>query len=422
MIDMRKHFNSDWSKLIYSGASVQIVNVAAYPILASLYSPAQFGVFSTISALAVSLGSFLMLRTDAMFQVVSAEEEPEVLKTSIFLLLAMSMISIFIFFLLNSLAVFDASAFSLPIIFSIAVAAILNSLFNLSRQIYAKTLRYKPFAIILFIRSIVTIMSQLFFYFYFLKDYGLIAGMLVGLCFSAIMCWPYSKVITSSIVRQPVECYRNACVTFKKYKGFLIRDSLSTILSSGVNALTFVAILSIFGATTAGVFAIAQRLIFMPVTLVAGSVSTFVFQRMSAAFRDGGDLLNIYIKSLLASTVFCFVFCAAVVQLLPIFVTVFFGSEWSDITLYAFFLLPLFFTTFVIGVIGATPLVFQRADFTLGWNLYRATSLLICVVFFKSDIKTFVIAQGCLSLIGMACYLYLLAGLVLSKPEVENEF
>lgn len=397
-LQLTRFFTGDVSLLAFSGLATQVVNLAAYPLLTQSYSPSSFGVFSVITALANFLGAAILLRFDTIIQIVDPDDEDAILSAALvagfgLALAVMALLLMFGEWLLALVAENENWRAGYALV--IPVLALMNGFFALSRQYYAKNRRYRRFSLANFLRTLTMVAAQLSLVTLLPGPAGLIAGFAVGLGLALVLAWPVSAALLSLIAAAPCRALHSACAVIRCHRTYIQVDVVNVLIASSVLGFYPIIILIGFGAEEAGIFAIASRLVFIPVQVLAGSISTVYFQRLSFAVRQGGVPLRLFYTTIAIATAAAVIISLSVVLFAELFVHFFFPSEWGGVSVIMLFLLPTFIARFVIGSIGSTPLALSRPLILLGWNLAQIVIIgLAWLLTADQGLKAFLMSSG----------------------------
>jgi len=146
----------------------------------------------------------------------------------------------------------------------------------------------------------------------------------------------------------------------KEYSRFPRFTLPAGLLSQAHLAGLPLAIGAIFGASTLGLWSLAQRLIATPLTLLGSAVGDVYFRRATELRRSGGDSLLLYRRVLIRLAVLSaplFVLLAVFAPRLFGFV---FGPDWEQAGVYARIMVPWLWVRFLTNPLSRTVLVFGR--------------------------------------------------------------
>jgi len=411
---LTKLFTGDVSLLVISGVAAQIINLAAYPLLTQSYSPAGFGAFSVITALASFFGSAILLRFDAIIQIVDPEEEKAILGAAVTIGFGLALAGIALMLMLGEWMLILLGAevdWHAGYALVLPVLAFMNALFALSRQYFAKTLRYRRFSAANFLRTLTMVAAQLSMVVVLPGPAGLITGFALGLAMALALAWPVPMALLIRVAAAPLIALRTARATIQRYQSFIRVDVANVLIASSVFSIYPVIVMIGFGAEEAGIFAVASRLVFIPVDVLAGSISTVYFQRFSLAVRRGEGMIRMFVATLAWASAAAAAIALLVQFFAYPFVRLFFPPEWAQVSNLMLFLLPTFVARFVVGCIGSTPLALSRPRILFGWNLTQIAIIAIAYwATLDQSLDLFLLVGGVGLLAAAAAYLAVLWG------------
>lgn len=377
---MKRLLKSDASFLIFAGIAAQVVNLAAYPFLTRVYSPDSFGIYSAITGIANLVGSAILLRLDVLVQIVEPEDVEDILFAAT--IVGMALFSAVAGVLLVSGEIIfgalnDSKEWHPGYALVIPVLALLNGIFALARQYAARSLHYRRLSAAKFLQVLLMVLGQLVLAFLLPGHTGLLAGFGLGLFLAAVLIWPLPRNITAAAWAAPVQAIRRAWAVVDTHRAY-IRVDLPNILFATAAFTAFpVIVLLGFGAIDAGFFAVASRLVLIPVSVLAGAVSTIYFQRFSVAVREREGMLHLFSVAIFGAISLALFIAGFVVLLADPFVKLVFPQEWSRVSEIMVVLLPIFVVRFVILCVGSTPLSLKRPFAPLMWNILQLCVILI---------------------------------------------
>jgi O-antigen/teichoic acid export membrane protein len=168
-------------------------------------------------------------------------------------------------------------------------------------------------------------------------------------------------------------------VLARRYHKFPLYSLPADFVNVAAQQVPVVLLTNFFESTVVGFFSLTQRVLSLPLTLIASSIWDVFRQRASADFNLHGDCRSIYLKtlkSLVAISIVPFVllFFAA-----PWLFSTVFGSEWRIAGEYGQILSPLFFLRFI-----ASPLSYVL--YVAGKQSYDLVGQVMLLVFAVSSV------------------------------------
>lgn len=325
---------------LFSGTALsQIILLLASPILTRIYNPADFGSFAMYSAV-VALGSgFITARYELALLLPKSEQKARILLYLCNILaVAVSIIMLLVILILydkieNLPKLKDIKELILYLPVSVLVSALIQTYINWG-------LRGKRFKLISTSRvsqSISTIAIQFIVGFFFnAGGIGLILGQFIGQLISiASLCRGQKERSLSILKVDRRRLIHKIKIVAHQYKSF----PKYMLLAGVINKITNYVPLFIFGwvysTAIVGFFAMAQRIIQAPMTLIGGNIADAYFQKASELAKV--DFILLRKKSLQLLSVFFVVGTLPVMVVIlfgPMLLNFFLGNEWEQIGRY----------------------------------------------------------------------------------------
>ncbi len=285
----------DVIKIVSGTAIAQALNALATPILSRLYLPEEYGVFGTFTSLSLILSTIICLRYDVAIVLPNRDDDAaDLLRVS----LASSLI----------LALMIGLVFSLNIV-SLPAQIISTSIYKFKWLLalnlvgmgffqafnYWST-RHKRYWWLSFARigsTVATIILQIGLALnYGSKGGGLILGFTAGFVISAIIQFIPILREDFHVIFHSFSAPR-LIANLKRYRKFPLVDSWNVILNAAAWNLVPVLIFALFSTAQAGYYAMAYRLIQMPVALISVAVGQVFFQHSSKVKENEAELVKI---------------------------------------------------------------------------------------------------------------------------------
>ncbi len=390
---------------LFSGATLgQLIPFFAGPILARLYSPEDFGLFAILS----STSAILSIASTGAFEyaILTTDDEKEASDLALF-----SSMLAFIFSLLTCVILLLIILLCRPWLHNsygwawllIPVFIFLQGITNAANNSHNREEHYGKMAKGKLIRSVIMSLSQVFLGLLNLR-WGLFPGQLVGNGASAIyLFYGVKKKFINAFQLFSLANFRNLAKKYYRFPRFMVPSQMLNELSVQVP----VYFLELFFSTAVvGVYALPQKLLNVPVSLIGSSIGQVYF-REAAKHKNNAEALS---KTTLA--LFRFLFRIGVVPFSVILVfgdVIFpwlFGSEWQQSGYFAQMLSP-----WLLFVLSGSPIsklfaVLEKQKTGLWFNItliaLRVSALLAGGLIFKSEM----IAVLLFSITGFAYWFY----------------
>ena len=349
-----KHF-----AMLFSGTvASQILNLASYPLLARIYSPAAFGAFATFVAATAIPSSVACLRFD-----LAVPTAPNWGRFAILWLCTFSSAAAGIICVLGSAAYWLIAEGSfnpwLPLLFGIAIFA---TGFCLAATLYLmRHDQYRSTSVSAVARTGGTALIQLGFGVLSPTSFTLIFGYVLGsLVQGIVLAWSMWRHVRP---RRPRRSHM--LVLFRRYRRQVAVDIPGTLLAIGsMNMPTFV-IAALFGQRIVGYYGFAQRIAILPLQLFNDSLSQVFFQKAAKAHEESGHFWPELRFNLAATGLVSLGTVAGIWLLAKPVVALYLGAQWLPVATMLIVLAPMLGIRSVAYSITPSIFVLRRVHWRL---------------------------------------------------------
>jgi len=355
---------------LMTGTSIaQAIPIVLSPILTHLYSPENFGTFALYLAIISVLSNITTGKYD-MAIILPKKDSDAInimfLAMTLSLIISVTILALTFIFEKHIIGVFnnqtlEAILYYIPIsIFIFSINQTLNCWIN--RKKYYKKLAFSRIIQNSSIAGISLILG-----FLKLLNLGLILGQVIGQLISSIFLFQAicnkDRKNFYKIKKLKVLILAKKYVNFPKY----------LIFAHGINGLSqysAIFLLSIFfNSATVGFFMLTQRVIGIPMSLIARSIADIFRQEASFKYANDKECKDIYLKTLkklfLVATVPFSVFFIIAPELFA-FV---FGEEWRTSGEYARILTLMYYFEFLTTPLSNMFLIAEKQIIDLNWQI-----------------------------------------------------
>jgi O-antigen/teichoic acid export membrane protein len=273
---------------LLGGATLaQLIPALASPILSRLYAPSAMGAFAFVAAAIGILAPVACLRYDLAIVLPDDEEEAARLTALCLLLAAIGSLLAVVSLLLISLGASPQMRIALPLLFTMVPLGIILVAFQLVGQSWSLRLhRYELQSRSLITQALVTVVVQIGL----VPLFGagamvLVLGMLAGYIAVPLVYLP--------LLRDPiVPCLRKhrslqrLLPELRRYLRFPILTAPYALLGQLSVRIMVVFLAAFTAARVVGQYAVAQRVIFLPVSTLMGAASQIFYSRAARRFDD----------------------------------------------------------------------------------------------------------------------------------------
>lgn len=339
-------------KLVSGVAFSQIISFFSFPILAFLYSPSQFGVLGIFMSVSSIIIGCVYLRLE--YSIVVIKKEVDIMfmtKICLFLGLSLSILSTVIYFLFTKFFYGDLLLNKLTLFFFVYLTS--ESIVQLACQYLNRKKYYIYISAIKVINSVIFLSVSFILYYSSFSNYGLIIGIVAASCINLIFIilrfYSYFKLSLASKLK-----FSYAKSLIFKYKNFSIYTMPNDFLNTFSRQLPFFILPKFFSLDLVGIYTLANKLVFAPVTLVGYSYGQVFFQRLSRIYNFNAKKIFFFFKKNLfwLLTISVPVFLIFFI-LTPYFTSYFTDSKWASLSQIIRLLFPWAFFLFI-----STPLTF----------------------------------------------------------------
>ncbi|MYL20763.1 oligosaccharide flippase family protein [Halobacillus litoralis] len=344
----------------------QILMILGVPLLAGLYSPADFGilaVYSTVLAMGLVVSAFTFEKT------IPIEEDRHASENLIYL----SLFSVFISTGSGALVLtLIHTIVSIPHYY-ILLAALSGCWLAGSFQVMVQAqVRRKNFSLIAkckVTQNVIILIGQVMF-FTLLDGYGLIVGDLLGRIVSVVLI---SRQLTFASFDRAVLMSR-----LGKYKSFALYSSAAVLLNSASIQLPLLSASVLYGEAAGGSYLLSYKVVGVPVTLVALAYSQVYYGTVSRQLAEGKSRETVV---LFTKTIRKFFFwsigpLAVIVWIGPIVMRWVLGEEWTDAATVIQLLAPLFLMQITALPVSQTLYLLQKQTSQLAWEAVRLIGII----------------------------------------------
>lgn len=373
---------SDFSRnvlTLMTGTTIaQAIPIAISPILTRIYTPEDFGLFATYMSILMIFGSLVAGKYELAILIPKNDYDA---KHIVFYSIILSFIISFILFILvllfNEIIInllkndqLKIWLYLLPLnIFFVSTVSILYNWNNRKKK-------YKNVSHSLIIQSSTQGSTNLFIGNLSTLNAGLIIGTFMGNIASVI--YVSNKIKKDFVDFGPKKS--RVIILMKKYIKFPKYSMPSSLLVNMSIQMPIFFLSSFFGASIVGYYALSQRIIKVPISLIGSSFGMVFRQEASAHLYDNGNCRDIFISTLkklfLISTVPFIIFYFISPQLFA-FV---FGNEWRVAGEYAQVLSILFYLQFLVNPLSVMITIAQKQQYSFYLHLFLIIGIIASFV------------------------------------------
>lgn len=375
-------FGSNVLKLVSGKLVAQAIALSVMPIATRMYSPSDFGVLQIFTSLTAVIIVISSLRYDLAIMLPEKDEEAvnivalSVAIVGFIVILSFFTVVIFKDGIANLLGVPELSFYLwlAPIAILTGGSLSVYKYWSLRRQRFGRVALASVSEKISnsTVKLTVGVLDRA-------GPGGLINASIVGAMIGTMFLAGRSFLYDWSFFKENI--------TFKKikywairYKKFPIYSSWSVLMNHATLQLPTVMLAYFFSSDIVGYYALANRAIKLPLTLISEAVARVFFQKVSIVNNNCGNTA-IVVEAVFKKLVLLGAFPLVVLTLSgnSLFVFVF-GSDWSEAGHYIQFFAPWLFFVFIASPLGAMFNVLEKQRLSMVFNFINFTITLLALL------------------------------------------
>ncbi|SCL32731.1 Membrane protein involved in the export of O-antigen and teichoic acid [Micromonospora nigra] len=353
-------------------AGGQVLLLLAAPVLARMYSPADFGVFAVLGTLAATLGAVASGRFELAVPLPERDREAhDLVAVGLVTALGTALAGTVVVLVARDgiAALFDQPALSSWLWLTPWTAAAMAAV-QVLNQLAIRYRRYSAIGRRNFLQAGATLLTQLGAGLVGLRSGGMALGLGVGQAVGALSLLPGMR--RRGADEDPGTHRRSLWRTALHHRRFPLLLAPSGLINVLGLQLPVLLIAYFYGSAVAGWFGLTQRVLAIPVALLGLAVAQVYLAELSRAARTGsGRAAALFLQAsrqlgmVAAAGALLIVFAAP-----PAFAMVF-GPEWSTSGSYVQALAVFTATQLVGSPLSQTLIVFGRQGLQLAWDVGR---------------------------------------------------
>jgi len=365
----KSEFSRNVLTLMTGTTIAQAIPIAISPILTRLYTPEDFGVFALYMSIASIIAIIATGRYELAIMLPKKDEDAfNIMILSIIISFFISFISFLMVFFFNSqiTALLGNPKISNWLYF-IPITVLLTGIYQSFNYWLNRKKQYKRLATSKVIQSGTTASINVAMGFGGFGSGGLIIGGVLG-----------QGVATSMLGKFMWNEDKNRLKQFKKIKMIALAKKYQKfpkllIFAHGINIasaqMPIILLSSLFSVIFSGYYVLIKRVIGLPMSIIASSISDVFIQQASHDYVKINNCKKVYLstlKKLLFLSLFPFI---VFYFMAPDFFALIFSEKWRIAGEYAQILTPMFFLQFITSPLSKMFIIAERQDLDLYWQI-----------------------------------------------------
>ncbi len=389
----KKKFVKNVLKLAAGTTMAQIIVILFAPIITRLYGPEAFGVLGVFLAIIVIISPIAALAYPLAIVLPTEDRDAkQLVKLSIYLsLIIATIMSVVILFIGGTVANLLNSQSIAPFLYLIPIVMVLSVTLQTTRQWLIRKKLFSIQAKAAIIQAFIVNGTK--------AGFGLISPFTATLIWISTIGYALHNFFLlkglkkNNEINNSTDSVRSSLTlkqVAKKYRDFPLYRSPQTFISAISQNLPIIMLTTLFTPAAAGFYAIGQRVLKMPSTLIGQAIGDVFYPRMSEAVNNKENITRLLIMGTLSMGAVGIIPFGAIIIFGPQLFGFVFGAEWVQAGEYARWMaLWIFFDFLAKPSMKTLPaLLAQKLHLfeSIISLLLRIAGLLIGAYVFKSDL------------------------------------
>ncbi len=375
-----------------AGATVaaQLITVVVSPLLTRLYQPSDFGTYTVYASLAALLASVMSLRFETAMFVSSIDEEAiAVVHLSMLVIVVAAAASLLVAVALPaSVPARLGLGTSRELLALVSLGALLTAALRVASLWSLRVSEFRRLSISRLTQSLTSAAVQIGMSVP-LASGGLIAGLLASNAVG-VTSLARSQGVWRASMKFPL-----ILRMMREHRRFALLSTPSGLLNAIVLYVPALVIAAIFGPAVAGMFALAHRLLALPLNTIGQALSEAFLTGFSEMKRadDVVGMKRLFLNALAGISIVSILLVGSLALVGPALFGRVFGQNWEQAGVYLRLLTPMYMLGLIASPFGGVLELLNRQDLFLMREVVRAVvltgSLLVCGTFGLSEVATF---------------------------------
>ena len=366
----RGSFGSDVLKLVTGTVLAQAITLLLSPLLTRLYGPEAFGVWALFSSISAIIGVIACLRYDVTIMLPESDEEAaSLLGVSLFAVGAVSISTLVAVLLGRSaiISVLNAPEIG-PWLWLVPVAVFVNGVYLALSVWSSRCRRFGRLSAARVGASATSSAVQLGLGYAGSATAGsLVASSLAGTGVSTVVLGAQIGREDGAVLRRGFR-WKRLGQGLRRYRKFPLLGSTSSLLNTISWQLPALLLQRFFSAEVVGYYALANRLLKVPMDLVGGAISQALFPRLAVA-RATGQLTEVVEAAYRRLIKIGFAPMLVLGIVAGDLFRIAFGDRWTEAGVYTQILSVWIFFWFISSPLSSVFSVLEMQEFALKLNI-----------------------------------------------------
>lgn len=391
---MKSEFSRNVLTLMTGTAISQAIPLALSPILTRLYSPNDFGILALYMSLATVITVVVSFKYEVAIMIPEKDEDAANLTIiSILIGFIISLILLLIVLLFNQDIAEQLSDKEQNIdelsqwLYFIPFSVFFMGVFNALSYWFNRKSRYRKMAASKVANSTGAVSLQVLLGTFKITPQGLLIGFLAGRLAAVLYLFSVFQKDKAPAYKEISSTGMSAMLN--RYKRFPLYTLPAEFINVVSNQFPVIVIGKYFGGTILGNYALLDRILNAPISLMGRSVLDVFKQKASEDYITKGNCKSIFVKTLKTLSILSIIPTLLLFLLAPYVFGFIFGSEWQMAGEFARILSVLFFFKFIASPLSYMFNIAEKQHLDMVWQigLFIVTALSFYIGIRQDSIK-----------------------------------
>lgn len=328
----KNRFISGVLKLVGASVIGQLIGLLALPLLTRMYEPEDFGAFAIFASLMAVLLVISSFRYELAIPLPKSESSATVLLflSLVFNLLTAIGVGFLVLFTGDYVEDFTSSPGIGKLFWLLPVSVLAGGTYKSFNYWALRKKDYGTISSTKLIQSISNVCAQLVAGIFGAGSLGLATGQVIGQSagtFRFLRGINYLKMSALGMSKRSI-------VLIKRYRNFPIYDSPAAFVNTISAQLPNIALALLFGPIIAGYYYLAERILWIPMSMIAQALGQVFFSQLRDEIEEG-SVLTLVTRIMLALTVVGLAVAIPVYFFADLAFSIIFGQSWVEAGKYA---------------------------------------------------------------------------------------
>lgn len=363
------------SVLVGGTAGAQLLMVLAAPLLTRLYTPEDFGLLAVYAGLLALFGVVSSLRYEVAIPLPESNAEAaNVLVLSLLVVLVMTSISAIMVFIIGEDVVKALNSPGLGKYFwLLPVGVLFSGIYKVFNYWAVRTKAFGDIAKTRITQTLATLAVQLVGY--KMGSFALLAGQAGGQGIGSV------RLARAASKHQEIQSWSwpGVLVAAKRYKDFPLFSTWGGLFNTAGIQMPPLMFAAFFSASAAGLYALAHRVLAMPMTLLGEAIGKVFFSNAAEAYREGRlaplveKVHRMLAEIAMPATLMLIIAAPEVFALV-------FGESWAEAGEFARYMAPWLYMVFITSPLSTLFSVLERQRLSMAFQAALLVVRLVAIL------------------------------------------